>query len=172
MTPNLYCYFDYLQTADSKDEPLGIGGYVPVEKVYSLDPTAALTEEQAKHILGAQANLWTEYIATTEHAEYMILPRMAALAEVQWTQPEKKDYADFTQRLPRLIKFYQRDSMNYAKNIFDAILPNSSSMATIMIGRTTLAPFFSAKPEPTQLPNTEKMVHLMPTSTSTFPLMP
>ena len=61
---------------------------------------------------------------------------------------------------------------NYAKNIFDAILPNSSSMATIMIGRTTLAPFFSAKPEPTQLPNTEKMVHLMPTSTSTFPLMP
>ena len=77
MTPNLYCYFDYLQTADSKDEPLGIGGYVPVEKVYSLDPTAALTEEQAKHILGAQANLWTEYIATTEHAEYMILPRMA-----------------------------------------------------------------------------------------------
>ena len=112
MTPNLYCYFDYLQTADSKDEPLGIGGYVPVEKVYSLDPTAALTEEQAKHILGAQANLWTEYIATTEHAEYMILPRMAALAEVQWTQPEKKDYADFTQRLPRLIKFYQRDSMN------------------------------------------------------------
>lgn len=119
MTPNLYCYFDYLQTADSKDEPLGIGGYVPVEKVYSLDPTAALTEEQAKHILGAQANLWTEYIATTEHAEYMILPRMAALAEVQWTQPEKKDYADFTQRLPRLIKFYQRDSMNYAKHIFD-----------------------------------------------------
>ena len=79
MTPNLYCYFDYLQTADSKDEPLCIGGYVPVEKVYSLDPTAALTEEQAKHILGAQANLWTEYIATTEHAEYMILPRMAAL---------------------------------------------------------------------------------------------
>ena len=67
MTPNLYCYFDYLQTADSKDEPLCIGGYVPVEKVYSLDPTAALTEEQAKHILGAQANLWTEYIATTEH---------------------------------------------------------------------------------------------------------
>lgn len=119
MTPNLYCYFDYLQTADSKDEPLGIGGYVPVEKVYSLDPTAALTEEQAKHILGAQANLWTEYIATTEHAEYMILPRMAALAEVQWTQPEKKDYADFTQRLPRLIKFYQRDSINYAKHIFD-----------------------------------------------------
>ena len=119
MTPNLYCYFDYLQTADSKDEPLGIGGYVPVEKVYSLDPTAALTEEQAKHILGAQANLWTEYIATTEHAEYMILPRMAALAEVQWTQPEKKDYADFPQRLPRLIKFYQRDSMNYAKHIFD-----------------------------------------------------
>ena len=119
MTPNVYCYFDYFQTADTKDEPLGIGGYVPVEKVYSLDPTASLTDEQAKHILGAQANLWTEYIATTEHVEYMVLPRMAALAEVQWTQPEKKDYADFTRRLPRLMELYQRDGMNYAKHIFD-----------------------------------------------------
>lgn len=119
MTPNVYCYFDYHQTADTKDEPLGIGGYVPVEKVYSLNPTASLTDEQAKHILGAQANLWTEYIATTEHVEYMILPRMAALAEVQWTQHEKKDYADFAKRLPRLMEFYQRDGMNYAKHIFD-----------------------------------------------------
>ena len=119
MTPNVYCYFDYFQTADTKDEPLGIGGYVPVEKVYSLNPTASLTEEQAGHILGAQANLWTEYIPTTEHVEYMVLPRMAALAEVQWTQPEKKDYTDFSKRLPRLMQVYQREGLNYAKHVFD-----------------------------------------------------
>lgn len=119
MTPNTYCYFDYYQMADTKDEPLGIGGYVPIEKVYSLDPTFDLNEEQKKHIIGAQANLWTEYIATTEHVEYMVLPRMAALAEVQWTQPEKKDFKDFTTRLASLMKFYQRDGFNYAKHVFD-----------------------------------------------------
>ena len=120
MTPTSFCYFDYYQTADTKDEPLGIGGYVPIEKVYSLEPVpAALTEEQSKHILGAQANLWTEYIHSSEHVEYMVLPRMAALAEVQWTQPEKKDFKDFTKRLARLMKFYQRDGFNYAKHVFD-----------------------------------------------------
>lgn len=120
MTPTSFCYFDYYQTADTQDEPLGIGGYVPIEKVYSLEPVpTTLTKEQGKHILGAQANLWTEYIASTEHVEYMILPRMAALAEVQWTQPEKKDFKDFTTRLARLMKFYQRDGFNYAKHVFD-----------------------------------------------------
>lgn len=120
MTPTSFCYFDYYQTADTKDEPLGIGGYVPIEKVYSLEPVpAALTEKQSKHILGAQANLWTEYIHSSEHVEYMVLPRMAALAEVQWTQPEKKDFKDFTKRLARLMKFYQRDGFNYAKHVFD-----------------------------------------------------
>ena len=120
MTPTSFCYFDYYQTADTKDEPLGIGGYVPIEKVYSLEPVpAVLTEEQSKHILGAQANLWTEYIHSSEHVEYMVLPSMAALAEVQWTQPEKKDFKDFTKRLARLMKFYQRDGFNYAKHVFD-----------------------------------------------------
>lgn len=90
MTPNDYCYFDYYQSEDTRHEPFAIGGFVPLEKVYSLNPTASLTEEQAKHILGTQANLWTEYIPTSEQVEYMVLPRMAALAEVQWTQLERK----------------------------------------------------------------------------------
>ena len=119
MTPNDYCYFDYYQSEDTRHEPFAIGGFVPLEKVYSLNPTASLTEEQAKHILGTQANLWTEYIPTSEQVEYMVLPRMAALAEVQWTQPEKKDFKDFTKRLARLMKFYQRDGFNYAKHVFD-----------------------------------------------------
>ena len=101
MTPNDYCYFDYYQSEDTRHEPFAIGGFVPLEKVYSLNPTASLTEEQAKHILGTQANLWTEYIPTSEQVEYMVLPRMAALAEVQWTQLEKKDYTN------------RRDGLNY-----------------------------------------------------------
>ena len=113
MTPNDYCYFDYYQSEDTRHEPFAIGGFVPLEKVYSLNPTASLTEEQAKHILGAQANLWTEYIPTSEQVEYMVLPRMAALAEVQWTQLEKKDYTNFTTRLAGLIGLYRRDGLNY-----------------------------------------------------------
>ena len=110
MTPNDYCYFDYYQSEDTRHEPFAIGGFVPLEKVYSLNPTASLTEEQAKHILGTQANLWTEYIPTSEQVEYMVLPRMAALAEVQWTQLEKKDYTNFTTRLAGLIGLYPSDS--------------------------------------------------------------
>ena len=112
MTPNDYCYFDYYQSEDTRHEPFAIGGFVPLEKVYSLNPTASLTEEQAKHILGTQANLWTEYIPTSEQVEYMVLPRMAALAEVQWTQLEKKDYTNFTTRLAGLIGLYRRDGLN------------------------------------------------------------
>ncbi|MEY8555502.1 beta-N-acetylhexosaminidase [Bacteroides uniformis] len=115
MTPNDYCYFDYYQSEDTRHEPFAIGGFVPLEKVYSLNPTASLTEEQAKHILGTQANLWTEYIPTSEQVEYMVLPRMAALAEVQWTQLEKKDYTNFTTRLAGLIGLYRRDGLNYRK---------------------------------------------------------
>ena len=113
MTPNDYCYFDYYQSEDTRHEPFAIGGFVPLEKVYSLNPTASLTEEQAKHILGTQANLWTEYIPTSEQVEYMVLPRMAALAEVQWTQLEKKGYTNFTTRLAGLIGLYRRDGLNY-----------------------------------------------------------
>ena len=135
MAPNIYCYFDYYQTADTQNEPFGIGGYVPIEKVYSLNPTFDLNEEQKKHIIGAQANLWTEYIATTEHVEYMVLPRMAALAEVQWTQPEKKDFKDFTRRLAHLLAFYQRDRLNYAKHVYDLttdFAPDTDKKAVIV----------------------------------------
>lgn len=131
MTPTSYAYFDYYQAKDTEKEPFAIGGYVPVEKVYSLDPIpTTLNNEQKKHILGAQANLWTEYISTTQHVEYMVLPRMAALAEVQWTQPEKKNYKNFCKRLIHLVDFYQRNGLNYAKHIF--------SQATNSISNTEL----------------------------------
>ncbi len=134
MVPNTYAYFDYYQTADTKDEPLGIGGYVPLERVYSLDPIpASLTTEESQHILGAQANLWTEYILDGKHVEYMVLPRMAALSEVQWTIPEKKEYRDFTSRLSRLMAFYERDQRNYAKHAFElraTFTPDATSRST------------------------------------------
>lgn len=119
MAPNTHCYFDYYQTADTENEPLSIGGFIPLEKVYSLEPTAGLTPEQAKYIWGVQANLWVEYIHTTEHIEYMVLPRMAALAEVQWCRPEEKDYAAFTKRVMRLMELYHRDGLNYAKHLYE-----------------------------------------------------
>ena len=117
MVPHMYCYFDYYQSKDTDKEPLAIGGYIPMEKVYSLEPTTGLTQEQAKFIWGVQANLWTEYITTTDHIEYMVLPRMAALAEVQWTQPDRKDYKNFTCRVLKLMKLYERDGLNYAEHI-------------------------------------------------------
>lgn len=167
MTPTSFCYFDYYQTADTQDEPLGIGGYVPIEKVYSLEPVpAALTEEQSRHILGAQANLWTEYIHSSEHVEYMILPRMAALAEVQWTQPEKKDFKDFTKRLARLMKFYQRDGFNYAKHVFDLkadFTPDTDKKAvTITLSTIDDAPIYytldGTEPTTASLKYTEPVV--------------
>ena len=119
MTPSLFLYFDYYQTMDTDNEPPAIGGYVPLEKVYSYKPVPqTLTSEEAKYIVGVQANLWTEYIPTYSQVEYMELPRMAALSEVQWTMPEKKDYADFLKRLPGLITIYDLNYYNYAKHIF------------------------------------------------------
>ncbi len=91
MTPNTYCYFDYYQSEDEDKEPFGIGGFLPWEKVYGYEPLDGLNDTQRKHILGVQANLWTEYIATPEHLEYMLLPRMTALSEVQWCRPEDKN---------------------------------------------------------------------------------
>lgn len=118
MTPNDYMYFDYYQSADKGQEPLAMGSGVTVEKVYGFEPVATeLENEEKKHILGVQANMWTEYIATPEHVEYMMVPRMAALAEVQWMMPEEKDYQEFLKRLNSLVGFYKRESVNYAKHV-------------------------------------------------------
>ena len=95
LCPTSHCYFDYLQSEDRSAEPLGFDGVVTLEKVYSLDPLDGIDPDRSHHILGVQANLWTEYISTPEHLEYMLLPRLLALAEVQWCRPEHRDYARF-----------------------------------------------------------------------------
>ncbi|MBD9345433.1 MAG: beta-N-acetylhexosaminidase [Phocaeicola dorei] len=120
MSPNTYLYFDYYQSKDVEQEPEAIGGYLPLERVYSYEPMpASLTPEEQKYIKGVQANLWTEYIPTFSQVEYMELPRMAALADIQWTNPEHKDYQDFLQRLVRMVKIYDVYQYNYAKHVFD-----------------------------------------------------
>lgn len=129
MTPTTNVYFDYYQSKDVDNEPFGIGGYVPVKTVYDLEPVpTVLTDSEQKYVIGTQANLWTEYIPTPEHAEYMVLPRMAALAEVQWVYPEKKDYESFLKRLPQLLAIYNLEGYNYAKHLLDVdarFVPNT-----------------------------------------------
>ena len=114
MTPNSYLYFDYYQGQERDKEPFGIGGYLPVEKVYSYEPFDGLTPAAQKHILGVQANLWTEYILTPEHLEYMLLPRMCALSEVQWCAADKKDYARFDASLEHTFAILDAMGMNYS----------------------------------------------------------
>ncbi len=121
MTPNTFFYLDYYQSLDTDNEPLGIGGYLPVEKCYSYEPyVKGMTDEEKAHILGVQANLWTEYITTNEHLEYMLLPRMAALSEVQWCQPEIKNWERFVDSADEFCSIYDAMGYNYAKHIFDA----------------------------------------------------
>lgn len=116
MTPNTYCYFDYYQSEDQDKEPFGIGGFLPWDKVYSYEPLEGLNDSQQKHILGVQANLWTEYVATPEHLEYMLLPRMNALSEVQWCVPENKDIERFKAAMEaESFKIFDILGYNYRK---------------------------------------------------------
>ncbi len=113
MTPVNYCYFDYYQ-GDREKEPLAIGGFLPLEKVYSYDPLPEeLTPEERKYILGTQGNVWTEYIGTPDYAEYMVYPRACALAEVAWTPPQEKNYEDFLKRLEGNLLHLKALGVNY-----------------------------------------------------------
>ena len=118
MTPNTYFYIDYYQSMDIKNEPFGIGGYLPIEWCYTYEPYAeGMTDEEKSHILGVQANMWTEYVATPEHLEYMVLPRLAALAEVQWCEAERKDWDRFQDSADEFCRIYETMGYNYATHV-------------------------------------------------------
>jgi hexosaminidase len=120
MTPNTFYYLDYYQSLDKEKEPLAIGGYLPIEKCYSYEPfVEGMTEQEKAHVLGVQANLWTEYIATESHLQYMLLPRMAALSEVQWCQPENKSWERFYNSADAFCAIYDAMGYNYGKHIFE-----------------------------------------------------
>jgi len=118
MSPTTNVYLDYYQSENRDREPQAIGGFLPLEKVYELDPTPSdqLTPDEKKHIIGVQANLWTEYIAYPEQLQYMYMPRVAAVSEVQWCDGTHKDYELFKNRLPRLVDWYRVNGWQYARH--------------------------------------------------------
>ena len=119
MAPTTYCYFDYQQVEDTQFEPSRCGGCIPIEKVYALDPAPdSISATARQHILGVQANLWTEYMTNEALVEYQALPRMSALAEVQWSMPARKDYKAFSERLTRLTTLFDLYHYTYAKHLW------------------------------------------------------
>lgn len=116
MAPGQYTYFDHYQSQNQAAEPIAIGGFLPIDSVYSYDPVPPQLEPQyASHILGAQGQIWTEYIPDPKQAEYMAFPREAALSEVLWTPRDRKDYADFMSRLPADLARLQVLDVNYRR---------------------------------------------------------
>jgi hexosaminidase len=121
MSPGKPCYFDHYQSRDKKKEPLAIGGFNPLDSVYAYDPTPKILKpEEQKYILGAQGNVWTEYILNEKQVEYMAVPRMCALAEVLWTEKKNKNYKDFIFRLKKHRFILDNMNVNYAKHFLKA----------------------------------------------------
>ena len=119
LTPGSHCYFDHYQS-DNENEPLAIGGFLPLEKVYRFNPIPEeLTKEESKYVLGAQGNVWTEYMQTPEKLEYMAFPRAIALAEVVWSSSKNKNYSDFINRLAYFQKRLDLLNVNYANHLYE-----------------------------------------------------
>lgn len=120
MTPEQYVYLDYYQSPDVDNEPFTFGWLTELKKTYSFNPMpAGLDENSLKHILGAQVNIWTEYMPSGQNVEYMLLPRMCALAETVWTNPERKDYNEFVSRLYRLSKHFDKLEYENCKQAYE-----------------------------------------------------
>ena len=118
MTPTSHSYFDYYQ-GNQDVEPMAWGGFTPLSKVYEFDPVVEeMTPEQEKHVLGGQANLWSEFVPTNAQSQYMTYPRLAALAEAVWSKKENKSWADFSKRIQTMFKRYEVMGVNYAKSAF------------------------------------------------------
>lgn len=119
LTPTSHCYFDYYQSTN-ESEPLAIGGFVPLEKVYSYKvmPEALAPDEQ-QYVLGAQGNVWTEYMKTEDKVEYMVFPRILAMSEVVWSEDDKKNYPDFISRVEHFHSRMDALDINYANHLFE-----------------------------------------------------
>ncbi|MGB3005667.1 MAG: family 20 glycosylhydrolase, partial [Chitinophagaceae bacterium] len=133
MTPGNPVYFDHSQSEN--EDSLTIGGYNPIEKVYAYEPIPKeLSEEEGKYILGAQANMWTEYIDNTKKVEYMLLPRLSALSEVLWSPKEKRNWDDFEKRLQSQFNRYELWKLNYSKAYYDlkaTVLPSENNIGIL-----------------------------------------
>ena len=119
MSPATHCYLDYYKTEAIETEPLAIGGFLPLDEVYSFDPYGGVSKDDRKYIIGIQGNVWTEYISTLTHLQYMALPRLSAIAEIGWSYEEVKDYDNFLERALNLTKFYDYYGFNYGTHPFE-----------------------------------------------------
>ena len=139
MTPGSPVYFDHYQ-AGPEGEPLAIGGFNTLKKVYDYEPIPKeLTSEEAKHVLGAQANVWTEFIPTASHLEYMVLPRMAALAEVVWSPQANRDWTKFSQRLQQHFRAYDQKGLTYSKGNYTVDIKPNSENGKLLVSLSTEA---------------------------------
>ncbi len=121
LTPTSHCYFDYYQS-ENENEPLAIGGFLPLEKVYNFNPIPKeLTKKEAKYVLGAQGNVWTEYMKTPEKVEYMAFPRAIALSEVLWSSENQKKYINFVSRLLNFQQRFNQKDINYANHLNEIV---------------------------------------------------
>ncbi|MGY5354090.1 glycoside hydrolase family 20 protein [Wenyingzhuangia sp. IMCC45467] len=118
MTPESHCYLNFYQ-GPQNEEPKAFNAYTPLNKVYEFDPVVeGMTPEQAEHVLGGQANLWAEFITSNELSEYMLFPRLSALAETLWSPKEARDWSDFSARIPFLFKRFDYLNINYSKSAY------------------------------------------------------
>jgi hexosaminidase len=116
MTPDAFCYFDFYQSRDRKSEPAAVGGYLPLQKVYSFEPLPqSLAAGFKSHILGAQANVWTEYIPSFRQVEYMTFPRLCSLAEVVWSPKSSRSWEDFSRRLQTHLQRLDQLNIDYRR---------------------------------------------------------
>ncbi len=125
MTPTNYCYLDYSQVKNP--DSLTIGGYLPLDTVYSYNPVGKLNSSEAKYVKGVQANVWTEYMEWPSKVEYMIFPRMEAISEVAWTPQKERNFKDFSDRLREAYKRYDLWDINYSKAFLNQVLKSDST---------------------------------------------
>ena len=137
MTPNVYCYLNYYQSTNHATEPRAQGGYIPLQKIYAFDPIPTnLPVQFQAHILGAQGNLWTEWIASLPHAEYMLFPRACALAEVMWSSGDARNWNDFQRRLEVNERRLDQLNVNYRHDPSGPTPANPDRVATDYIDAT------------------------------------
>ena len=173
MSPTDFCYFDYNQ-GDARREPPNIGGYIPLEKAYAYEPVPAqLAPEERALILGAQANLWTEYIATPEYAEYMLFPRLLAFAEAAWSPPEVRNYPDFLRRLPYQLGRLDRQDVRYRipepaglHDVYTTTLDRTTvALSSFVPGARMFYSLDGSEPSETSMPYRDPLQIDLPTET-------
>jgi hexosaminidase len=166
MTPGSHCYFDHYQS-DPAIEPLAIGGFTSLEKVYSYEPIPdGLTPDQAKRILGAQGNVWTEYMPKSEQVEYMAFPRACALAEVVWSSKERRNWTDFTRRIQHHFNRLDASGVKFSKSFYDVTAAFSNNKVTLKANDPALEIRYTTDGKPPSL-NSPKYLSPIPITKTT-----